>query len=78
MPGSEKFLIGSVGCSDQMRGHQMWDIPIGGGAGSMDGERIHPRQKRRGRSLLNLSQRSSRQDSKVETLPGGSGEEPQL
>lgn len=31
MPGSEKFLIGSVGCSDQMRGHQMWDIPIGGG-----------------------------------------------
>lgn len=42
-------------------------------AGGTRSENIDPRQNRRDRSLLNILQGSSGQDSKGETLPGGSG-----
>ena len=50
-----------VGSPDKMGGHQ-------GETSGTDSERIHPRQKKRDRSLLNMLQVSGGRDSKEETI----------
>ena len=49
-----------------INGDVAWSDWIGGQG--MGGERIHPRQNKRNKSLLNTLQKSSRQDSKGETV----------